>query len=103
MKAKKLTDPLAPARPVERRYLHMAGAFAAGGIFNRVGQDVPIDLPIPTVASVELPMVGGLSTAAAKKSLLDCSEVKFPPMPKDVLAKLRQTQLLAVDSATTIC
>jgi hypothetical protein len=103
MKAKKLSHSNAPARTVEHRYLHIAGAFAAGGVFNRVGQDIVIDVPIPTVASVTLPMVGGLSTAAAKKSLLDCSNVKFDKMPKAALAKLRQTQLLAVDSATTIC
>jgi hypothetical protein len=103
MKAKNPSNSLAPARPVARRYLHIAGAFGAGGFFNRVGKDIPIEVPIPTVASVELPVVGGLSTATAKKTIVDCSRVKFGPMPKAALAKLRQTQLLAVDSATTTC
>jgi len=100
MKAK---DPSAPARATARRYIHIGGAFGAGGFFNRVGKDVSIDAPVPTVASVELPMGGGVSTAVQKKFLLDCSKVKFGPMAKEALAKLRQTQLLAVDSATTSC
>jgi hypothetical protein len=103
MKAKNPSDSLSPARSTRRRYIHIGGAFAAGGYFSRVGQDVAIDVPVPTVASVELPMVGGISTATAKKWSLDCSKVKFGPMPKDVVSKLRQTQLLVVDSATTTC
>src|SRR5690349_18432519 len=103
MKAKDPSASATPARATERRYIHIAGAFAAGGFFNRVGADVPIDVTVPTVASVELPMVGGLSTATEKKFSLDCSKIKFGPMPKDALAKLRQTQLLAVDSTTTTC
>jgi hypothetical protein len=103
MKAKNPSDSPAPARPARRRYIHIGGAFAAGGYFNRVGKDVPIDVSVPTVASVELPMGGGVSTATAKKYSVDCSKVKFGPTPKDVLAKLRRTQLLGVDSAATSC
>lgn len=103
MKAKKLSESDVPARPTRRRYIHIGGAFAAGGFFTRVGQDVSIDVAVPTVASVELPMVGGVSTATAKKFSLDCSKVKFGQMPKDVLSKLRQTELIAVDSAATSC
>ena len=103
MKANNPSASSAPARATRRRYIHIGGAFAAGGYFNRVGMDVPIDVVVPTVASVELPMGGGLSTATAKKFSVDCSKVKFGSMPKDALAKLRKTQLIAIDSAATTC
>lgn len=44
-----------------RRYLHIAGGFAAGGTLTRIGPDVHTNLPIQTVAPVDLPMVGGIS------------------------------------------
>src|SRR5689334_12814547 len=103
MKANNPSASAAPARATRRRYIHIGGALGVGGFFNRVGKDVPIDVVVPTVASVEFPAGGGFSTASAKKFSLDCSKVKFGPMPKDDLRKLRQTQLIAVDSATTTC
>ena len=45
----------------ERRYLHIAGAFAAGGWFTGVGRKGDENIPIETVAPVHLPMVGGVS------------------------------------------
>jgi hypothetical protein len=87
------------ARAVDPRYLQVAGAFAVGGAFTRVGSQ-KVFVPIPTVASVELPLTGGLSTAKSGKFSLDGSRVKFPPLPKNVLADLRKTQLLSLASAT---
>src|SRR5712671_262931 len=96
------SNPLAPARPVDFRYLHIGGAFAVGGAFTRVGGNV-VFVPIPTVACVELPMTGGLSTAKVGRFSLDCSKVKFGPMEKQALSKLRRNQLLSIASATATC
>jgi len=103
MKSQNPSNPSAPARPVQGHYVHIGSAYAAGGAFTRVGTDVPIDVPIPTVASVELPRVGGFSTIKIPKWSLDCSKVKFSPMAKAVLTKLRQTKLMDVASATATC
>jgi hypothetical protein len=81
------------ARAVDPRYLQVAGAFAVGGAFTRVGPQ-KVFVPIPTVASVELPLTGGLSTAKSGKFLLDGSRVK-PPLPR-----LRNTELLSLSSAS---
>jgi hypothetical protein len=54
------------ARAVTPRYLQVAGAFAVGGAFTRVGSK-KVFLPIPTLASVELPLTGGLSIAKASR------------------------------------
>jgi len=90
------------ARQVAPRYLQIGGAFAVGGAFTRVGPE-KVFVPIPSVASVELPMTGGLSIAKAPKVLLNASRAKFGPLPKSVLTKLRRTQLLSVASATASC
>src|SRR5215471_2325163 len=54
------------ARAVTPRYLQVAGAFAVGGAFTRVGSK-KLFVPIPSLASVELPLTGGLSIAKASK------------------------------------
>jgi hypothetical protein len=54
------------SRAVDTRYLQVAGAFAVGGAFTRVGSKKEF-LPIPTLASVELPLTGGLSIAKASR------------------------------------
>ena len=103
MKPKNSSHPSAPARAVESHYVHIGSAYAAGGSFTRVGSSIAIDVPIPTVASVELPRVGGLSTIKTPKWSLDCSKVQFAPMEKAKLAKLRQTKLIDIASATATC
>jgi hypothetical protein len=90
------------ARSVDPRYLHIGGAFAVGGAFTRVGTK-KVFVPIPTVASVELPLTGGLSIAKSPKFSLNASKVKFGPMSKSALAKLRKTPLLSLGSATVSC
>src|SRR5436305_1676531 len=52
----------------DKRYLHIAGAFGAGGRFTKAGKP-PIDLPIETVAPVHLPMVGGRSESSGSLKL----------------------------------
>jgi len=90
------------ARPVDLRYLHIGGAYAVGGAFTRVGSE-KVFVPIPTVASVELPLTGGLSTEKSRRFSLNASKVKFGPMPKGASAKLRRTPLLSVASASATC
>ena len=87
------------ARAVDPRYLQVAGAFAVGGAFTRVGSQ-EVFVPIPSVASVELPLTGGLSIAKSGKFSLNGSKVKFPPLPKNILAQLRGTELLSLSSAS---
>ena len=49
-----------------RRYIHIVGAFVTGGTLTRVGPTIQTHLQLPTVASTELPSVGGFSESAVK-------------------------------------
>ena len=51
------------AKDYPQRYLHIAGAFAAGGTLTRIGPNVEAHLQLQTIAPVDLPMVGGVSEA----------------------------------------
>ncbi len=51
------------AKDYPSRYLHIAGAFAAGGTLTRIHPNIEINLQLQTVAPVDLPMVGGISEA----------------------------------------
>lgn len=52
----------------QRRYLHLAGGFGAGGWFTNVGPKKDANIPIPSIAAVHLPMVGGSSEAKASRT-----------------------------------
>ncbi len=47
------------------RYIHIAGGFAAGGTLTRIHPNTQINLQLPSVTPVDLPMVGGKSEASA--------------------------------------
>src|SRR4051812_46209023 len=96
MKSNTASDVSELARPVDLRYLHIGGAYAVGGAFTRVGSE-KVFVPIPTVASVELPLTGGLSRDKSTRFLLNGSKVK------GASAKLRRTALLSVISASVSC
>jgi len=96
MKSNTASDVSELARPVDLRYLHIGGAYAVGGAFTRVGSE-KVFVPIPTVASVELPLTGGLSRDKSTRFLLNGSKVK------GASAKLRRTALLSVVSASVSC
>jgi hypothetical protein len=102
MKSNNAPNTSALARHVDHRYLHIGGAFAVGGAFTRVGSE-KVFVPIPTVASVELPLTGGLSIAKVPRFSLNASKVRFGPMGRGALAKLRRTQLLSVGAAAVTC
>ena len=89
------------ARAVDLRYLRIGGAYAVGGAFTQVGTE-KVFVPIPSVASVELPLTGGLSTDKSSRFSLTASKARFGPKVKGV-AKLRRTQLLTVASASATC
>lgn len=88
-------------REYPSRYLHISGAFALGGTFTHVAPGV--DVQIPTVAPVHLPMAGGISEAKVKKVSLDCRKVKFGPIDRKMLGKLRNKELFSIGSAYTFC
>ena len=62
-------------RDYPSRYLHISGAFALGGTFTHVAPGV--DVQIPTVAPVHLPMAGGISEVKVKKVSLDCKKLNL--------------------------
>jgi len=88
-------------RDYPSRYLHISGAFALGGTFTHVAPGV--DVQIPTVAPVHLPMAGGISEAKVKKVSLNCKKVKFGPIDRKLLSKLKKRELFSIRSAYTFC
>ena len=88
-------------RDYPSRYLHISGAFALGGTFTHVAPGV--DVQIPTVAPVHLPMAGGISEAKVKKVSLNCKKVKFGPIDRKLLSKLKKRELFSIGSAYTLC
>jgi len=88
-------------RKYPSRYLHISGAFALGGTFTNVAPGV--DVQIPTVAPVHLPMAGGISESRAKKVSLDCRKVKFGAIDRKLLSKLKNRELFSIASAYTSC
>jgi len=93
------------------RYLHIAGAFGAGGTVYQVKgdpkskppvPDVDVYVQTPAIAAAHLPMAGGRTEAKAAKFRQDCQKVKFPDLPKPVLRKLKETELIYVGSAYSL-
>ncbi|MBZ5632063.1 MAG: hypothetical protein LAO55_02950 [Acidobacteriia bacterium] len=84
----------------DKRYLHIAGAFGVGGRLTKIG-NVPINLPIETVAAAHLPMVGGRSEAAGKLSI-DGGDVKFGRIDAKLIKTLKKMDLLSVGSARSL-
>jgi hypothetical protein len=77
-----------------RRYLHIAGAFGVGGRLTKIG-DVPIDLPIETVAPAHLPMVGGRSESIGKL-IIDGRHIPSGKVSANILDDLKKRELLSV-------
>jgi hypothetical protein len=84
-------------RDYTSRYLHISGAFALGGTFTHVAPGV--DVQIPTVAPVHLPMAGGVSEVKVKKVSLNCKKVKFGNIDRKLLSKLKNRELFSVPFA----
>lgn len=84
----------------DRRYLHIAGAFGVGGRLTKIG-DVPIDLPIETVAPAHLPMVGGRSESIGKL-IIDGRHIPSGKVSAKILDDLKKRELLSVGSARSL-
>ena len=84
----------------DKRYLHIAGAFGVGGRLTKIG-DIPINLPIETVAAAHLPMVGGKSESKGKISVRG-GDIKFGGVDPKVVRQLRKIELLSVGSAWSL-
>jgi hypothetical protein len=84
----------------DKRYLHIAGAFGVGGRLTKIG-DVPIDLPIETVAPAHLPMVGGRSESIGKL-VIDGRHIPSGKISTNILEELQKRELLSVGSARSL-
>jgi hypothetical protein len=84
----------------DKRYLHIAGAFGVGGRLTKIG-DVPIDLPIETVAPAHLPMVGGRSESIGKL-VIDGRLIPSGAISANILEDLKRRELLSVGSARSL-
>lgn len=88
------------SRKTEKRYLHIAGAFGLGGRLTKIG-DVPIDLPIETVAPAHLPMVGGRSESIGKL-VIDGRHIPSGKISANILEELKRRELLSIGSARSL-
>ncbi len=84
----------------DKRYLHIAGAFGVGGRLTKIG-DVPINLPIETVAPAHLPMVGGRSESIGKL-VIDGRHIPTATISANILEELKRRELLSVGSAHSL-
>jgi hypothetical protein len=93
------------------RYLHIGGAFGAGGTVYQIKSDprlklaksdVDVYVHIHAIAAAHLPMAGGKSEAKAGRTSHDARKVKFPELPAAALRSLRATELISVGSAYSL-
>jgi hypothetical protein len=82
------------------RYLHIAGAFAAGG--TQMHPTANVQVRMPTVAPAHLPMAGGISEAKAGRTSIDCRKTKFEGVRGEALRQLRETELISVGSSYSL-
>lgn len=82
-----------------RRYLYIAGGFAAGGTLTQLGPHQQIYHPIPTVAPVDLPSVGGLSENRSPGFAVHGRDVQLPPAVEPASADLIEQELFRVGAA----
>jgi hypothetical protein len=71
-----------------------------GGRLTKIG-DVPIDLPIETVAPAHLPMVGGRSESIGKL-VIDGRHIPSGKISTNILEELKKRELLSVGSARSL-
>ncbi len=81
-----------------RRYIHIAGAFAAGGTLTRIHPNVDIHLQLQTITPVDLPMVGGVSEARASGVIVKGRDSGLTTLSPEMADK----ELFYVESAHTL-
>jgi hypothetical protein len=87
-------------RKYPARYLHIVGAFAAGGTQNHPNANVHVQ--IPAIAPAHLPMAGGKSEAKVGKTSFDCRKIKFDGVRGEALRRLRETELISMGSSYSL-
>lgn len=86
------------AKDYPTRYLHIAGAFAAGGTLTRIHPNIEINLQLQTIAPVDLPMVGGVCEARATGVSVKGRDTGVTTLSPETAA----SELFAVASAHTL-
>jgi hypothetical protein len=87
-------------REYPSRYLHIAGAFAAGGTQKHPNANVIV--PMRAVAPAHLPMAGGKSEAKAGRTTIDCRDAQFEGVKGGALRQLRETELISIGSSYSL-
>jgi hypothetical protein len=85
-----------------KRYLHIVGAFAAGGVVTNLHPDTDINVPVSAVAPVHLPMAGGTSEAKASKVLLHGKKIKYGKIDRKLVSQLKKKKLLSIGSGYSL-
>jgi hypothetical protein len=85
-----------------KRYLHIVGAFAAGGVVTNLHPDTDINVPVSAVAPVHLPMAGGTSEAKASKVLLHGKKIKFGKIDRKIISQIKKKKLISVGAAYSL-
>jgi hypothetical protein len=87
-------------REYPSRYLHIAGAFAAGG--TQLHPNANVHVHIPAIAPAHLPMAGGKTEGRSGRISVDCRKIKFEGVRGEALRRLRETELLSLRSAYSL-
>jgi hypothetical protein len=84
---------------LDSRYLFIGGGTGAGGWFTKLGPNKDVSIPVPSVAPVHLPLVGGLSEAKSGAVNIEYERLHFPGIPKKLLGEILGQRLFSVKSA----
>jgi hypothetical protein len=81
------------------RYIHIAGALAAGGTLTRIDPDTKINHQIPTIASVQLPDVGGLSETKTGPFFMKGKDTNLESIVSELRSLFMDRELISIGSA----
>lgn len=83
----------------ERRYLFIGGGCSAGGWFTKLGPNKDVSIPVPSVAPVHLPLVGGLSESESGPISIRYEPSHFPGVSRKMLKDTLGKELFSINSA----
>jgi hypothetical protein len=84
---------------LDSRYLFIGGGCAAGGWFTKLGPNRDVKIPVPSVAPVHLPLVGGLSESKSGSVSVEYQRSHFPGIAKKLLGDVLGKKLFSIKSA----
>jgi hypothetical protein len=84
---------------LDRRYLFIGGGCSAGGWFTKLGPNRDVKIPVPSIAPVHLPLVGGLSESQSGPVSICYEASHFPGVPKKLLKDVVGRELFSIESA----